>query len=104
MIHNKYVLLLTMVGIGIAWASILAMPYAILASSLPQRKLGIYMGLFNIFIVIPQLLVATVMGSIMKAFFPDQPIWTMLAAALVMAIAALAMLRVSPDEGIAATA
>ena len=84
-------------GVGIAWASILAMPYAILASSLPQRKLGIYMGLFNVFIVIPQLLVATVMGSIMAAFFPDEPIWTMLAAALVMAIAALAMLRVKPE-------
>ncbi len=92
-------LILAEIGVGIAWASILAMPYAILASALPQRKLGIYMGLFNIFIVVPQLLVATVMGSIMKAFFPGEPIWTMLAAALVMALAALAMLRV--DEGIA---
>jgi len=91
-------LMISEIGIGIAWGSILAMPYAILASSLPQRKLGIYMGLFNIFIVVPQLLVATVMGSIMKAFFPDQPIWTMLAAAIVMAVAALAMLRVRPDE------
>jgi maltose/moltooligosaccharide transporter len=97
LIRDPNVLILSEIGIGIAWASILAMPYAILASSLPQRKLGIYMGLFNIFIVVPQLLVATVMGSIMKSFFPDQPIWTMLAAALVMAIAALAMLRV-PDE------
>jgi maltose/moltooligosaccharide transporter len=74
------------------------MPYAILASSLPQRKLGIYMGLFNIFVVVPQLLVATVMGSVMKAFFPDQPIWTMLAAALVLVIAALAMLRINPPD------
>jgi maltose/moltooligosaccharide transporter len=98
LIRDPRMLLISEVGIGIAWASILAMPYAILASSLPQRKLGIYMGLFNIFIVVPQLLVATVMGSIMKAFFPDQPIWTMLAAAIVMAIAALAMLRVSTDE------
>jgi maltose/moltooligosaccharide transporter len=88
-------LLLSEVGVGIAWASILAMPYAILASALPQAKLGIYMGLFNIFIVIPQLLVATVMGSVMNAFFPGQPIWTMLAAAIVMAIAALATLRVT---------
>ena len=53
------------------------------------------MGLFNVFIVIPQLLVATVMGSIMKAFFPGEPIWTMLVAAVVMALAALAMLRVN---------
>jgi maltose/moltooligosaccharide transporter len=90
-------LIVSEIGIGIAWAAILAMPYAILASSLPQRKLGIYMGLFNIFIVVPQLLVATVMGSIMKAFFPGEPIWAMLAAALVMGLAAAAMLRV-PDQ------
>ena len=87
-------LILSEVGVGIAWASILAMPYAILASSLPQRKLGIYMGLFNVFVVVPQLLVATVMGSIMKRWFPDDPIWTMAFAAAVMALAALAMLRV----------
>jgi maltose/moltooligosaccharide transporter len=99
LIHDPKVLVLAEIGIGIAWASILAMPYAILASSLPQRKLGIYMGLFNIFIVVPQLLVATVMGSIIKAFFPDEPIWTMLAAAIVMTIAALSMLRVQSLEG-----
>ena len=90
---------------GIAWASILAMPYAILASSLPQAKLGIYMGLFNIFIVVPQLLVATVMGSVMKAFFPGNPIWTMLFAAASWALAAFAMLRVKvPGENSLETA
>jgi maltose/moltooligosaccharide transporter len=99
LIKDPKMLVISEIGIGIAWASILAMPYAILASSLPQRKLGIYMGLFNIFIVVPQLLVATVMGSIMKAFFPGEPIWTMLAAALVMAFAAVAMLRVQSLEG-----
>ena len=76
------------------------MPYAILASALPQSKLGIFMGLFNVFIVVPQLLVATVMGSIMKAFFPGQPIWTMLAAAVVMLIAAFATLRVTDPGGV----
>ena len=55
-------LLLAEIGIGIAWASILAMPYAILASNLPQAKLGIYMGLFNIFIVVPQLPAASAHG------------------------------------------
>ena len=65
-----------------------------LASALPQAKLGTYMGLFNIFIVVPQLLVATVMGSIMKGLFPGEPIWTMAFAAAVMALAALATLRV----------
>jgi maltose/moltooligosaccharide transporter len=90
-------LILSEIGVGIAWASILAMPYAILASSLPQAKLGIYMGLFNVFIVVPQLLVATVMGSIMKAFFPGEPIWTMAFAAASLAVAALATMRV-PDS------
>lgn len=93
-VRDANTLLLAEVGIGIAWASILAMPYAILASNLPQAKLGIYMGLFNIFIVVPQLLVATVMGSIMQAFFPGEPVWTMLFAAASWLIAAAAMLRV----------
>jgi maltose/moltooligosaccharide transporter len=91
-------LLIAEIGVGIAWASILAMPYAILASNLPQAKLGIYMGLFNVFIVVPQLLVATVMGSIMKAWFPDQPIYTMAFAAGTLVLAALAMLRVKAAE------
>lgn len=87
-------LILSEIGVGIAWASILAMPYAILASSLPQSKLGIYMGLFNVFVVVPQLLVATVMGSIMKLWFPGEPIWTMAFAAGTLVLAALAMCRV----------
>ncbi|WP_088311152.1 MFS transporter [Novosphingobium sp. B 225] len=87
-------LLLSEVLVGIAWASILAMPYAILASSLPQAKLGIYMGLFNVFVVVPQLLVATVMGSIMQAWFPGEPIWTMAFAAGTLVLAAVATLRV----------
>ncbi|WP_057884475.1 MFS transporter [Tsuneonella troitsensis] len=94
-VRDPQVLLLAEVGIGIAWASILAMPYAILASNLPQAKLGIYMGLFNVFIVVPQLLVATAMGTIMKALFPGEPIWTMLFAAASWLVAALAMGRVA---------
>ncbi|MGN6268493.1 MAG: MFS transporter [Sphingomonas sp.] len=92
-IRSPNALLLSEIAIGIAWASILAMPYAILASTLPQAKLGTYMGLFNIFIVMPQLLVATVMGTIMRHFFPAEPIWTMVFAAALMALAALGMLR-----------
>jgi maltose/moltooligosaccharide transporter len=85
--------------IGIFWASVLAMPYAILASSLPQGKLGIYMGLFNIFVVVPQLLVATIMGSIMAAFFPGAPIYTMAFASGTLLLAAAAMTRVTPLTG-----
>ncbi|MFX5595195.1 hypothetical protein ABTD92_21310, partial [Acinetobacter baumannii] len=80
-IRDANLLIVSEIGIGIAWASILAMPYAILASSLPQSKLGIFMGLFNVFVVLPQLLVATVMGSLLKAFFPTEPVWTMAFAA-----------------------
>ncbi|KLE35979.1 MFS transporter [Aurantiacibacter luteus] len=93
-VRDAQVLLLAEVGIGVAWASILAMPYAILASNLPQAKLGIYMGLFNVFVVVPQLLVATVMGQIMLWLFPGEPIWTMLFAAAVWLISAAFMLRV----------
>ena len=94
-VRDAQLLLLAEIGIGIAWASILAMPYAILASNLPQAKLGIYMGLFNIFIVVPQLLVATVMGQIMLWLFPGEPVWTMLFAAGSWIVAALAMQRVN---------
>ncbi|TPG39860.1 MFS transporter [Sphingomonas koreensis] len=90
-------LIVPMIGIGIAWASILSMPYVMLANTIPQAKLGIYMGIFNFFIVLPQLIVATVMGAVIKQYFPDQPVWTMLIAAIVMAMAALAMLRVPAD-------
>lgn len=96
-VRSQYGLLLPMVGIGVAWASILAMPYVILTSVLPQRKFGVYIGIFNFFIVLPQLMVATIMGGIIRSFFPTEPIWTMLVAALVMAAAALAMLRLSDD-------
>lgn len=92
-IRDPQWLLVSEIGIGIAWASILAMPYAILASTLPQHKLGIYMGLFNVFVVLPQLLVATVMGTIVRTFFPNEPVWAMAFAAVVLLLAAAAMLR-----------
>lgn len=96
-IRDANVLIVPMIGIGIAWASILSMPYVMLANALPQAKLGVYMGIFNFFIVLPQLIVATLMGAIIKQYFPGDPAWTMLIAAAVMAIAALAMLRLRAD-------
>jgi maltose/moltooligosaccharide transporter len=93
-LRDPAVFLLGEVGVGIAWASILAMPYAILASALPQEKLGVYMGLFNAFIVAPQLVVATVMGAVMRAVFPGEPVWTMAFAAAMLAGAAALSLRV----------
>lgn len=97
-IRDAQLLMLPMVGIGIAWASILTMPYVILSAALPQHKLGIYMGIFNFFIVLPQLLVATIMGGVIRTFFPGEPIWTMLVAALVMLAAALSVLRVETKD------
>lgn len=100
-IRDQYTLILPEIGIGIAWASILTMPYVILSATLPQDKLGIYMGIFNFFIVLPQLLIATIMGGIIQSFFPTEPVWTMLVAALMMVLAGLAMLRVSDNQAVA---
>ena len=97
-IRDPYGLIVPMVLIGIAWSSILTMPYAILAATLPPAKLGIYMGLFNIFIVLPQLIVSTVMGQVVRSLFPGDPVWAMLIAAGVMVLAAAAMLRVRRTE------
>ncbi|QDZ07148.1 SLC45 family MFS transporter [Sphingomonas panacisoli] len=101
-IRNQQTLLLPMVGIGLTWASILTMPYVILASVLPPQKFGIYMGIFNFFIVLPQLVVATVMGAVIHAWFPTEPIWTMACAAVVMTMAAAAMLLVRSEPNAAA--
>jgi len=90
-IRDPMWLVLPMLFVGIAWASILTMPYAILSSNLPQAKLGVFMGIFNIFIVLPQLLVSSVMGSIMKLAFPGEPIWLMAIASGVLVIAAISM-------------
>jgi maltose/moltooligosaccharide transporter len=65
LVPNKYWLLLSMTGVGIAWTSILAMPYSILAPKLPQEKMGIYMGIFNFFIVIPEILATLFFGYVM---------------------------------------
>ncbi|KQN20943.1 MULTISPECIES: MFS transporter [unclassified Sphingomonas] len=97
LLRDPYALIGSMVLIGIAWSSILTMPYAMLSNALPQAKLGVYMGLFNIFIVLPQLIVSSVMGQVMRTVFPGDPVWAMLIAAGVMGVAALAMLRVPRD-------
>lgn len=96
-IRDAWWLMGAMVLVGIAWASILTMPYAILSAALPAEKLGIYMGLFNIFIVLPQLIVSSVMGAVVAHVFPHDIVWTMAIAAGVMGLAALAMLRVARE-------
>ena len=66
-----------MVGVGIAWASILSLPYAMLSGSVPPAKMGMYMGIFNFFIVIPQILAASVLGLLVRAVFDGESIYAL---------------------------
>jgi maltose/moltooligosaccharide transporter len=97
-IRDPVMLLIPMVGIGMAWGSILTMPYAILSDSLPAKKMGIYMGIFNFFIVLPQMVVAGVMGPILVNFLGEQAIYTFMIAAGSWALAALSLTLV-PGKG-----
>jgi maltose/moltooligosaccharide transporter len=78
-----------MVGIGIAWASILSMPYAMLTSALPQDKMGVYMGIFNFFITIPQILAASILGSMVKHLFHGNTMNALITGGISMIIAAM---------------
>jgi maltose/moltooligosaccharide transporter len=91
---NPQHMIFSMIGIGLAWASILALPYAILTGSLPQHKMGVYMGIFNFFIVIPQILAATILGFLVKDVFNEQSIYALLAGGASMIIAAILVLFV----------
>jgi maltose/moltooligosaccharide transporter len=77
-ISDPMLILVSMVGVGLAWASILSMPYAILAGSLPAAKMGIYMGIFNFFIVLPQILAATILGFLVGSVFGGQPVFALI--------------------------
>ena len=102
-VRDPQLLLVSMIGVGMAWASVLTIPYSILCGSLPQRKLGIYMGLFNIFIVLPQLAVSTVMGSLGRTLYPDDPALCFLVAGGFMLAAAAATLRLhAPVDALSA--
>lgn len=93
-IRNPHWLLLSMVGIGFAWASILSLPYALLSDSVPAAKMGVYMGIFNFFIVIPQLVAASVLGVVLKVFFGGAPICALAVGGASFVIAGLMALRV----------
>ncbi|MBY6186806.1 MFS transporter [Marinobacter hydrocarbonoclasticus] len=96
-ISDPTLLLVAMVGVGFAWASILSLPYAMLAGCLPAAKMGVYMGIFNFFIVIPQLLAASVLGLILRMGFDNQPIYALGIGAVSLVIAGFAALRVSQN-------
>jgi maltose/moltooligosaccharide transporter len=89
-----------MVGVGFAWASILSLPYALLSDSVPAAKMGIYMGIFNFFIVIPQLVAASVLGVVLKTLFGGEPIYALVLGGASFLVAGLMALRV-PEPTVA---
>ncbi len=96
-IQDPSLLWLPMIGIGIAWASILSLPYAMLSNCLPANKMGVYMGMFNIFIVLPQLLAAAILGSLVGYFFDGQAIYALAIGGVSYVVAALYVLRVKTE-------
>jgi maltose/moltooligosaccharide transporter len=94
-------LLGSMVGVGIAWASILSMPYAILTGALPPSKMGYYMGVFNFFIVIPQIVAAAVLGFVVGRFFGGAAIYALLIGGASLVLAAALTLRVEDEDEVA---
>ncbi|MET0289810.1 MAG: MFS transporter, partial [Pseudoxanthomonas sp.] len=93
-IDDPHWLLLSMAGVGIAWASILSLPYALLSDSLPAHKMGLYMGIFNFFIVIPQLVAASILGFLLKAFMGNVPLHALAVGGVSLVLAGLFTLRV----------
>ena len=89
---------MSMVGVGIAWASILSMPYAMLMGSLPANKLGYFVGVFNFFIVIPQILAAGILGWVLKTFFQNLSIYALVIGGISFAIAAVLCLLITDED------
>jgi len=94
LIRDPNWLLLSMAGVGFAWASILSLPYALLADTVPAQKMGVYMGIFNFFIVIPQLLAASVLGFLLKTLFGNAPINALLIGGVSLVVAGACTLLV----------
>ncbi len=102
-IKDPNFLIASMVGVGIAWASILAMPYAILAGSIPLKKMGIYMGIFNLFITVPQIVNSVAGGFLVRDLFGKQPIYMLVLAGISLIIAGILTLRVDDVDEVVST-
>jgi maltose/moltooligosaccharide transporter len=94
LIRDPDLLIVSMLGVGFAWASIVSLPYALLADSVPSRKMGVYMGIFNFFIVIPQLIAAAALGAVVKGLLGGQPIYALVVGGASFLLAGLLALRV----------
>jgi maltose/moltooligosaccharide transporter len=102
-IQDPNLLILSMVGVGMAWASILAMPYAILAGSIPPYKMGVYMGIFNFFITFPQIINGVIGGPIVKYFYNSQAIYSIVMAGVFLIIAGFCVRFVEDRDDVAET-
>lgn len=91
-------MIVSMTGVGIAWASILAMPYAILSDSLPAAKMGTYMGIFNFFITLPQITNGLVHGWIVRNVYNGHPMYALLTGGIFLLFAALAVAFVKTKQ------
>ncbi|QNL49418.1 MFS transporter [Olivibacter sp. SDN3] len=100
-IKDPYLLLLPMLGIGMAWGSILSMPYAMLSATLPARKMGVYMGIFNFFITFPQIVNGLFGGYLVKYAFGGHAIYALVLAGFFMLFAAAAALRIKHNSELA---
>jgi maltose/moltooligosaccharide transporter len=98
LISDKQVLLVAMVGVGVAWASILSMPYAMLSNALPADKMGFYMGVFNFFIVLPQIAIALGLGKVLAHFPAVDSVYVVVSGGAALALAAALTLRVQSAE------
>jgi len=98
---DKYWLLLSMTGVGIAWASILSMPYAMLASTLPPNKMGVYMGIFNFFIVLPEIIATLGFGWIMEHWLNNNRISAVMLGGALLGLAAILCLQIRERKEIA---
>jgi maltose/moltooligosaccharide transporter len=96
----KWMLNISMIGVGIAWASILAMPYAILAGSIPAKKMGVYMGIFNFFITFPQIVNGVFGGPIVKYVYGGNAIFALVAAGVMLILGAVSVLFVKDTDDV----
>lgn len=97
-IPSHELLIFPMIGIGIAWGSILAMPYAMLASSIPAKRMGVYMGLFNMSITIPQIISGVFSGLILKYLFADNAMLCIIMAGASMILGAISSLFIKENH------
>jgi maltose/moltooligosaccharide transporter len=103
-ISDPSLLYYSMTGVGIAWASILSIPYAMLSGALPSEKMGYYMGVFNFFIVIPQIIAATILGILLTRVFDGQSIYLLVAGGVSMILAGLLCLLVKDEQHVVMSA